>query len=148
MKIYNKEKTKMLENPDLTKGFLRQDRIVVDIIPASEEVQEQFHYEYINYDNGGRDAIKIVDVEYRPAQEEIKQYEQIFIYIPFQDEEATEYLREFRERECFEIVNRGKLWYNLLTNQQFEELDEWYQAWLDVTETREVPTKPSWLEGK
>lgn len=55
-------------------------------------------------------------------------------------------LREQREVECFAIINRGVLWYNTLTEQQKLELDKWYKAWLDVTETMVIPEKPSWLK--
>ena len=54
-------------------------------------------------------------------------------------------LRERREQECFPIINRGQLWYSLLSDSQLQELKNWYQAWLDVTETEIVPEKPSWL---
>lgn len=54
-------------------------------------------------------------------------------------------LRKQREIECFDIVNRGMVWYDTLTSKQKQELAEWYRAWLDVTETRVIPTKPSWL---
>lgn len=54
-------------------------------------------------------------------------------------------LRSMRETECFSIINRGQLWYFLLTKAQLQELKEWYQAWLDVTETGIVPEKPYWL---
>ena len=57
-------------------------------------------------------------------------------------------LREARERECFPIINRGKLWYDLLTFEQLSELRAWYKAWLDVTETLIIPTKPEWLNLK
>lgn len=54
-------------------------------------------------------------------------------------------LRTKREKECFPYVNRGYLWYNKLTNAQKSELDSWYQAWLDVTDTKVVPANPEWL---
>ena len=54
-------------------------------------------------------------------------------------------LRKQREIECFDIVNRGIVWYDTLTAEQKQELAEWYRAWLDVTDTRVIPTKPSWL---
>ena len=40
------------------------------------------------------------------------------------EEEQIEKLRIKRERECFEIINRGKLWYDSLTEEQIEELDK------------------------
>lgn len=55
-------------------------------------------------------------------------------------------LRARREKECFPIINRGQLWYSTLTAEQYRELQVWYQAWLDVTETLVIPERPSWLE--
>ena len=55
-------------------------------------------------------------------------------------------LRERRERECFSILdNRSQLWWNKLTEIQREEIEAWYEAWLEVTETKVIPEKPSWL---
>lgn len=54
-------------------------------------------------------------------------------------------LRSQRDKLCFPYINRGYLWYNKLTKAQKTELDSWYQAWLDVTETRLVPDAPEWL---
>lgn len=71
------------------------------------------------------------------------------------DEQKLDRLRELRESECFPIINRGVLWYNTLTTEQQQELNTWYQAWLDVPqvylETKPtdietiIPAKPNWL---
>lgn len=56
-------------------------------------------------------------------------------------------LRARRQRECFNIVdNRSQLWWNKLTDVQRNEIEEWYEAWLSVTETKVIPQKPSWLD--
>ena len=60
----------------------------------------------------------------------------------------NELLRKARERDCFSVINRGKAWYDLLTLEQEAELKEWYAAWLNVTETKVIPTAPSWLNKK
>ena len=57
-------------------------------------------------------------------------------------------LRKAREKECFPIINRGKLWYDCLTPLQLGELKAWYWAWLNVTETLIMPVKPTWLNDK
>jgi hypothetical protein len=54
-------------------------------------------------------------------------------------------LRQLRERECYPIINRGNLWYDTLLDYQKVELQNWYKAWLDVTETFVVPKKPDWV---
>ena len=61
-------------------------------------------------------------------------------------EEAKDDLRQQRSRICFPIINRGELWYNSLTSAQVTELSEWYQSWLDVTETKKVPDMPEWIK--
>jgi hypothetical protein len=54
-------------------------------------------------------------------------------------------IRDLRE-QCFKVVNRGLAWYNNLTDIQKQELQEWYQAWLDAPETLIIPEKPTWLK--
>ena len=54
-------------------------------------------------------------------------------------------LRVQRETECFSVINRGQLWYESLSESQVAELQLWYRAWLDVTETLVIPEKPMWL---
>lgn len=63
------------------------------------------------------------------------------------NEAELEALRRRRAAECFPIINRGALWYDRLTDEQRAELDAWYQAWLDVTETREVPALPAFVSA-
>lgn len=56
-------------------------------------------------------------------------------------------LRLERQRQCFDIIdNRSILWYANLTDDQKNELNAWYNAWLNVTETKIIPDKPSWLK--
>lgn len=57
-------------------------------------------------------------------------------------------LRKRRANECFTVINRGRLWYDRLTIEQYSELELWYQAWLDVTKTLKVPDEPTWLNDK
>lgn len=57
-------------------------------------------------------------------------------------------IRLQRKFECFPIVNRGRLWYDRLTEEQMSELGEWYQAWLDAPQTGAIPEKLSWLNDK
>lgn len=61
------------------------------------------------------------------------------------DVRTADELRFKREKACFPIINRGELWYSRLTADQKKELDAWYQAWLDVTDTKALPDTPTWL---
>ena len=89
MKVYNKEKTQILPEYDLTKGYLIEDTITINQ-PETQAVEEQYHYETIKeYENGGKDVKKVVDVagvEYQPA----KTYEEeIYVYIPYTPNELA-----------------------------------------------------------
>lgn len=64
----------------------------------------------------------------------------------FQKQAETADLRFRRITECFSVVNRGAPWYARLTEEQKNELNDWYQGWLDVTETKVVPNKPEWID--
>ena len=64
----------------------------------------------------------------------------------FTEEDQLCHLRQLRNSECFSVINRGLLWYNTLNNSQLDELTNWYINWLDVTKTKTVPVKPSWIK--
>ena len=96
--------------------------------------------------------LRIVEIE---ADEQGRRFQ--IVEIPASTEEKIlNNLRARRERECFIYINRGALWYNTLTTEQQQELNTWYQAWLNVPqvylETKPtdietiIPTKPSWLK--
>lgn len=62
-----------------------------------------------------------------------------------QQQEEEDLIRSRRETECFAVINRGQLWYELLTPEQKTELQIWYQAWLDAPSTGVIPERPAWL---
>lgn len=62
-----------------------------------------------------------------------------------QAEAAKTAYRQRRQTECFPVINRGRLWYDALTEEQLSELKTWYRAWLDGTNTQTIPEKPEWL---
>ena len=64
------------------------------------------------------------------------------------EKESLDVLRKKREEICFPIINRGKLWYDSLSSEQYRELKDWYKKWLDVTETNIIPETPEWLNDK
>jgi hypothetical protein len=68
--------------------------------------------------------------------------------LPNEDKHLYE-LRKQRHIKCFNILDRrGKFWYNDLTDEQYVELKNWRQAWLDVTETLIEPATPKWINNK
>lgn len=62
------------------------------------------------------------------------------------EKEELNNIRIQREIECFPYINRGNLWYSKLTEEQSQELDAWYQEWLDAPDTRKLPSRPTWLK--
>lgn len=62
------------------------------------------------------------------------------------DERKREEIRYNREQKCFPIINRGKLWYDKLTDEQLKELGEWYVAWLNAPETMIEPADLEWIK--
>ena len=150
MRVFNKNKTEELTVYDLEKGYLKEDTIVEKVYHEKAEGSEgEFHY--ITYPNGGRDLIwDKKPIEAKEAYEE-EVTNKIYLYIPYDEETLLQKelsdLRAKREAECFTVINRGKLWYDLLTFEQEKELADWYEAWLNVTITKTIPERPVWVDG-
>lgn len=106
MKVYNKDKTQVLESYDLSLGYLVVDTIEVSL-PEVQGVEEQGHYEVIaEYPNGGKDVEWIVDVagvEYQPARTEL---EPIQVYIPYTQEELEARKQQEYEDKIVELIRR------------------------------------------
>ena len=107
-------------------GGFGSDSVTVSNPENIDDFENNYHSYYLSKDN--------ILVKSDDRQKEI--------------EEQTElaHLRSQREKDCFPYINRGYLWYNSLSEKQKTELDSWYQAWLDVTETKVAPEKPEWLK--
>lgn len=96
---------------------------------------ESTRYRIVNGYNGALFFVEYTKTEeYRAKAEE------------FAAKSEIKKLRRLREDECFPVINRGALWYERLSDAQKTELAEWYDAWLDITETKIVPEKPTWLD--
>ena len=144
MKVYNFEKTSIIENPDLTRGYLMDDKLI-NIIPACAEVQEKSHYVTIRtYENGGCDVEKVIDRPYQPAVPETERIEEIQVYVPYTEEELLERkkqeLRHWRKRQ-FEIIDCA-VWYDCLTTEEKEQVKQFRFELLDITETLVFPKVP------
>ena len=88
MKIID-ETGAVVENPDLTLGYLTADAEEV-IHPAVEGVEEQWHWETVTeYPNGGRDVQKIIDVPGVPAQAAWTEQVPVQRYIRYTAEELA-----------------------------------------------------------
>lgn len=128
MKIYNQNKTQILENIDLDKGYLIEDRIIVKTIPEQPEIAEQYHYEYKEYANGGRDRIKVVDIEKVPYRPERHEYEDIKVYVPYSNQQLIKILKEKLRKTDYQAIKHFE---GYLTNYEYEPIKAQRQAWRD-----------------
>ena len=99
MKILD-ETGAVVENPDLTLGYLTDDTEEVTH-PAVEGVEEQWHWETVTeYPNGGKDVQKVVDVLGVQAQEEWVEKVPIQRYIRYTAEELAAQEEERKKQEA------------------------------------------------
>ena len=99
MKIID-ETGAVVENPDLTLGYLTDDTEEVTH-PAVEGVEEQWHWETVTeYPNGGKDVQKIVDRPGVQAQEEWVEQVPVQRYIRYTAEELAAQEEERKKQEA------------------------------------------------
>ncbi len=131
MKVYNKDKTKILAEYDLEKGYLEKDTITVHV-EAIEGVKEVFHYKVVaEYPNGGKDVEKVVDIPEVEAVPAYDKVEEIRIYIPYTEEQLKEKAEEEYKQN---IHNKIRKKYSLndelaiirQKNVKTDEFDEYY----------------------
>ena len=88
MKILD-ETGAVVENPDLTLGYLVDDTEPVEH-PSVEGVDEVSHYETVaEYPNGGKDVQKVIDVPGVPAQAAWTEHVPIQKYVRYTAEELA-----------------------------------------------------------
>ena len=151
MKIYNQDKTLVLENPDLEKGYLVKDKIVLKVVPAKPEVAKQSHYEVIKeYPNGGKEVKEVIDVPYSPAVKEHEETEEIQVYIPYSAAEyediVNQKLRAWREK-YFTVIDRA-VWYDTLSLDEKLVVKQFRKQLLDITITKQYPVVPAVVEAQ
>ena len=99
MKILD-ETGAVVENPDLTLGYLVDDTEPVEH-PAVEGVEEVSHYETVTeYPGGGRDVRKVIDVLGVPAQAAWTEQVPIQRYIRYTAEELAAQEEERKKQEA------------------------------------------------
>lgn len=136
MRIFNEDKTVELFDCDLEKGYLKKDVIETDI-PEQEEVVEEWHYEAIKeYPNGGKILEKVIDVEGKPYIPAHTEREEIWVYIPYTENELE---RMAAEREIAELKAKLrdtdyqaiKYAEGMYTLTEYAPIREQRQAWRD-----------------
>lgn len=100
MKIID-ETGAVVENPDLTLGYLVDDTEPVEH-PAVEGVEEVSHYETVTeYPGGGRDVRKVIDVPGVPAQAAWTEQVPVQRYIRYTEEELAAREKERKKAEAW-----------------------------------------------
>lgn len=136
MRIFNEDKTVELFDCDLEKGYLKKDVIETDI-PEQEEVVEEWHYEAIKeYPNGGKILEKVIDVEGKPYISAHTEREEIWVYIPYTEDELAKIAAE---REISELKQKLrdtdyqaiKYAEGMYTLTEYAPIREQRQAWRD-----------------
>lgn len=99
MKILD-ETGAIMENPDLTLGYLVGDTEPLEH-PAVEGAEEVSHYETVaEYPNGGRDVRKVIDVPGVPAKAAWTEQVPIQRYIRYTKEELAAQEEERKKQEA------------------------------------------------
>lgn len=92
-----------VQSPDLGKGKLVQDRILVKHHPEIHSVEEKWHYEVVaTYPNGGQDVERVIDVEGVDGKPAWDEYEDVLRYVLYTKEE----LDQMAEAEKNSLPNR------------------------------------------
>ena len=103
MRIFD-EKNNEITKPDLSLGRLVPDRILKEHHAAVEYVPEQGHFETIReYPNGGKDVAWVVDVPGVEAAEAWDEYESIWRYVPYTEEELAQMNQPTVEQRVSEL---------------------------------------------
>lgn len=99
MRIFNENNVE-ITSPDLTLGYLKEDKIFVQHHDAIEFVPEVWHYEVVaEYPNGGKDVAKVIDTPTVQAQEAWDEYEDIQRYVLYTKEELIKIEEERTAQE-------------------------------------------------
>lgn len=121
MEIYN-ENMELIENPDLSLGYLKNSTRTVHH-EAVQGVEEVWHYETIReYPNGGKDIKKVVDVPGVEAKEAWDEEIPIQIYVPYTQEELDAIEAKKNEPTQADRIEAQVLYTAMMTDTLLEEV--------------------------
>lgn len=116
------ENMELIENPDLTLGYLRPGTRT-EHHDAVEGVTEVWHYETVaEYPNGGKDIRKVVDVPGVEAQEAWDEEIPIQIYVPYTQDEIDRIEAERNKPTQLDRIEAQALYTALMTDTLIEEV--------------------------
>lgn len=164
MKVYNENKTQVLETYDLELGKLVQDKILkesheaVPEVPAItveakiaeitanggkvEEIGGKQYKVIEEFPNGGKTVEEIKETPAVPAKDAYDEYEDIKVYIPYTAEELVERKQQKYEDRVVELLRKKyTLNQELAILRQRDEKPEEYQAYHDYAEQCKATAK-------
>lgn len=133
MRVFDETKTIELANYDLTKGYLKDDKLFIAHYDAIEPVAEQGHYETIaEYKNGGKDVEWVVDTPATEGRAAYDEYEDILVYIPYTEQElATREIDELKAKLYATDYKAIKYAEGALTAEEYAPTKAERQSWRD-----------------
>lgn len=170
MKVYNENKTEILEIYDLELGYLKYDKILkerheaVPEVPAItveakiaeitanggkvEEIGGKQYKVVEEFPNGGKTVEEIKETPAIPAKEAYDEYEDIKVYIPYTTEQLAERKQQKYEDRVVELLRKKySLNQELAILRQRDEKPEEYQSYHDYAEQCKATAKTEILGG-
>lgn len=111
MTIYNKDKTKILEEYDLEKGYLKDDFIIKHHDAIKEQEEKGYFKTIKTYPNGGKDVEWVVEQPFIQAHEAYNEEIPIQVYVPYSEKELEliEIDKQISYLESVIDINKQKL---------------------------------------
>ena len=164
MKVYNENKTEILETYDLELGYLKADKIlkehyeavpeipaitietkVAEITASGGKVEEIGGKQYKvieEFPNGGKTVEEIKETPAIPAKDAYDEYEDIQVYTPYTAEELAERKQQKYEDRVVELLRKKySLNQELAILRQRDEKPEEYQAYSGYAEQCKATAK-------
>ena len=141
MRVYNETKTIELKEYDLSKGYLRGDRLFVKHHSAVAPVKAQGHYETVReYPNGGKDVEWVVDIPEVKGCYAWDEYEDINVYIPYTAKELADIeIKELKQKLADTDYQAIKYAEGATSAEEYAPIKAIRQEWRDrINELEEV----------
>lgn len=90
MRVFDVRKEYELSYYDLEKGYLESDKLFIRRHPEVYAQEEVGHYETVKeYSNGGKEVKWVVDIPKTKYQAAYDEYEDIQVYVPYNDKQLA-----------------------------------------------------------
>ena len=134
MKIYNEDKTQILneEELDLKNGYLVEDTLEIQYEEVPY-VEEQYHYEVVKeYANGGKDMVKVIDIKGQEHKEAYVEKEPIKVYKPItQKMRYAQRIAELKSKLAQTDYQAIKYAEGQLSEEEYAPIKLQRQSWRD-----------------